>query len=99
KSLTNLDEQNVNLEGLQYYLSYQYVPEPYTLHKNIMKLKPGNFFKKSPGKPMQIESYSELAFKPKLTSESQQIQKIQDILHETMHLHMQRKVQSSIILS
>ncbi|HLQ84337.1 MAG TPA: asparagine synthase (glutamine-hydrolyzing) [Pseudogracilibacillus sp.] len=99
KSLTNLDEQNVNLEGLQYYLSYQYVPEPYTLHKNIMKLKPGNFFKKSPGKPMQIESYSELAFKPKLTSESQQIQKIQDVLRESVHLHMQSEVPLGAFLS
>lgn len=99
KSLTNLDEQSVNLEGLQYYLSYQYVPEPYTLHKNIKKLKPGNYFKKKPGEPLQINSYSELSFKPKLTSESQQIQKIQDVLRESVHIHMQSEVPLGAFLS
>lgn len=99
KSLTNLDEKSVNLEGLQYYLSYQYVPEPYTLHKNIKKLKPGNYFKKKPGEPLQINSYSELSFKPKLTSESQQIQKIQDVLRESVHIHMQSEVPLGAFLS
>ena len=85
-----LGEPNkVNPEALQYYFTFQYVPEPHTMQKKIHKLQPGVFFKKAPGQPTRTTTFTELRFSPKADAWENRIQKIQDTLRESVRLHMQ----------
>jgi asparagine synthase (glutamine-hydrolysing) len=56
-------DRNICLEGLNRYLSLNYVPGPYTLIEGIRKLQPGAFLEWRDG-TVQVESYWNLQFQP-----------------------------------
>lgn len=93
------DKNNINLEALQHYFSFQYVPEPQTMQENIRKLEAGHYFYKKPGEPMNIKSFSQLDFAPKNYSMEEQKKKIQNALRESVHLHMQSNSPVGVFLS
>lgn len=100
KSITTLLEQEeVSLESLQYYLSYQYVPDPYTMTKGIKKLEPGHYFKKKPGNPMEITRYFHATFNPIIMDKANWIKDIQDVLRDSVNVHMRSDVPVGSFLS
>jgi asparagine synthase (glutamine-hydrolysing) len=56
-------DRNISLEGLDHYLSLNYVPGPYTLIDGIRKLRPGTFLEWRDG-TVQAEPYWTLQFRP-----------------------------------
>jgi len=54
-----LDETN-----LQHYFTLQYVPEPGTMHRGIVRLGAGESFVYTPGGPVANRRYAQLAFRP-----------------------------------
>jgi len=56
-------ERRLDLEGLDYYLSLNYVPCPHTLVQGIRKLPPGHWLEWQEGR-LRIESYWRLRFEP-----------------------------------
>jgi asparagine synthase (glutamine-hydrolysing) len=56
-------ERRLDLDGLTYYLSLNYVPQPYTLAAGIDKVRPGNFLRWKDGRLTQ-EPYWALQFAP-----------------------------------
>lgn len=44
-----LEKEKVDLQALQHYFSFQYVPEPFTLTEGIQKVEPGHYFTVKPG--------------------------------------------------
>src|SRR5690348_9960228 len=54
-----LDEAN-----LQHYFTLQYVPEPGTMHRGIVRLGAGESFVYTPGGPVANRRYAQLAFRP-----------------------------------
>lgn len=105
KSLQSLVQENfgketeINLEGLQHYFSFQYVPEPQTMKKGISKLEPGHYFVKKLGEKIEVKSYWKPFFKPKKYSFNSQAKKIQDTLRESVALHMRSDVPVGAFLS
>ena len=49
-------ESQLDLEALNLYLTYEYVPAPYTIYQNIYKLEPGHYLTFKGGE-LQIKSY------------------------------------------
>lgn len=96
--ITN-NEDGLNLESLQHYFSYQYVPEPQTMQRNIHKLQPGYFFRKKPNQTMRMKAYFQPAFTPKKYSMDMQIKKIRDVLQESVSLHVRSDVPVGAFLS
>lgn len=44
KSILTAMNEELDVNSLQHFLSFQYVPEPSTLSQNIEKLLPGHYF-------------------------------------------------------
>ncbi|MDQ0215773.1 asparagine synthase (glutamine-hydrolyzing) [Oikeobacillus pervagus] len=97
--LLSLEKKEFDHDALQHYLTYQYVPEPYTLTANIKKLEPGHCFTKKLGEKMKIRSYWKASFRPILKSEDQYIKEIQDVLLDSVNVHMRSDVPVGSFLS
>ena len=55
--------RNLDREGLTYFLSLNYVPQPYTLAEGISKVRPGTFLRWKSG-ALTMEPYWTLNFRP-----------------------------------
>lgn len=99
KSLLLAMDGDIDVNSLQHYLSFQYVPEPDTLTNNIKKLPPGHYFIKEPGSRMEIEKYWKPNFQPSNSSDSKIAQEIQDVLIDSVNVHMRSDVPVGSFLS
>ncbi|KGX86760.1 asparagine synthase (glutamine-hydrolyzing) [Pontibacillus litoralis] len=100
KSITLLQENElVNTEALQHYLSYQYVPEPFTLTDGVHKVEPGHYFVKKPDESMEFHRYFHATFTQVSGNEQQWIKKIQDTLYDSVNVHMRSDVPVGSFLS
>ena len=57
KYITLNYDLSINLEALQHYFSFQYVPQPLSLSSGLQQLKPGHYFIKERHKQLIIERY------------------------------------------
>jgi asparagine synthase (glutamine-hydrolysing) len=100
KSILLMREQNtVNHEALQHYLTYQYVPEPSTMSNSISKLEPGHFFRKKLGHALEMEKYWQASFHPVHQSKEQLTKEIRDVLYDSVGMHMRSDVPVGAFLS
>ncbi|WLR50623.1 asparagine synthase (glutamine-hydrolyzing) [Bacillus tianshenii] len=97
--LTAMDEDEVNPEALQHYFTYQYVPDPLSLSKNIRKLTPGHFIHKKIDEPMTIQKYWQATFKPVNLSKQEAIKEIKDVMYDSVNVHMRSDVPVGSFLS
>jgi asparagine synthase (glutamine-hydrolysing) len=97
--LLALENDVLDYDSLQYYLTYQFVPEPNTMSKGIHKLEPGHYFTKKIGSPMEIKRYWKAHFNPIQKSESGFIKEIQDVLIDSVKMHMRSDVPVGSFLS
>ncbi|KGX92002.1 asparagine synthase [Pontibacillus halophilus JSM 076056 = DSM 19796] len=100
KSLTLYDEQQqVNREALQHYLSYQYVPEPMTMNDGIHKVEPGHYFTGESGKELTFTRYFKANFHPIKAEEKTLIRDLQEVLLDSVGVHMRSDVPVGSFLS
>ncbi|WP_338785843.1 asparagine synthase (glutamine-hydrolyzing) [Metabacillus sp. FJAT-53654] len=92
-------ESIIDMESLHHYLTYQYVPEPSTLSIEISRLEPGSFFTKKLGCPMKIQSYFKPTFCPIDKPFGQEVKKIQDVLRDSVDMHLRSDVPVGAFLS
>lgn len=97
--LLALENDVLDYDSLQYYLTYQFVPEPNTMSKGIHKLEPGHYYTKKIGSPMEIKRYWKAHFNPIQKSESAFIKEIQDVLIDSVKMHMRSDVPVGSFLS
>lgn len=97
--LLALENDVLDYDSLQYYLTYQFVPEPNTMSKGIHKLEPGHYFTKKIGSPMEIKRYWKAHFNPIQKPESEFIKEIQDVLIDSVKMHMRSDVPVGSFLS
>ncbi|WP_307477545.1 asparagine synthase (glutamine-hydrolyzing) [Cytobacillus purgationiresistens] len=97
--LLALKNDVINYEALQHYMTYQFVPEPLTMSEGIHKLEPGHYFTKKIGGKMEIKRYWKAAFHPIQRSESDYIKEIQDVLIDSVKVHMRSDVPVGSFLS
>jgi len=60
---------DISLEALDLYLTFEYVPAPYTIYKNINKLEQGHYLNYKNGK-LKKEKWYQLTYQPKFKSRS-----------------------------
>jgi asparagine synthase (glutamine-hydrolysing) len=100
KSILLAQENNLlNYDALQHYLTYQFVPEPGTMTEGIKKLEPGHYFTKKIGSPMEIKKYWKAHFKPVHQNEADFIKEIKDVLFDSVKVHMRSDVPVGSFLS
>lgn len=99
KSILTAISEELDVDSLQHYLSFQYVPEPATLTKSIKKLPPGHFFTKKPGEKMDIKKYWKPNFQPTNMRDSKLIKEVQDTLLDSVNVHMRSDVPVGSFLS
>ena len=97
--LLALENDVLDYDSLQHYLTYQFVPEPNTMSKGIHKLEPGHYYTKKIGSPMEIKKYWKAHFNPIQKSESDFIKEIQDVLIDSVKMHMRSDVPVGSFLS
>ncbi|MFB6467593.1 asparagine synthase (glutamine-hydrolyzing) [Cytobacillus sp. Hz8] len=97
--LLALENDVINYDSLQHYLTYQFVPEPMTMSEGISKLEPGHYFTKKIGAPMDIHCYWKAAFHPVHKSEQDFIKEIKDVLIDSVKMHMRADVPVGSFLS
>ncbi|MBL4951893.1 asparagine synthase (glutamine-hydrolyzing) [Neobacillus sp. OS1-32] len=97
--LLALENDVLDYDSLQHYLTYQFVPEPYTLSAGIKKLEPGHYFTKKVGSQMEIKRYWKAHFAPIQKSEADFIKEIRDVLFDSVKMHMRSDVPVGSFLS
>ncbi|WP_100332020.1 asparagine synthase (glutamine-hydrolyzing) [Bacillus xiapuensis] len=94
-----MQSSELNEEAAQNYFTFQYVPEPETMDKEIFKLEPGHYFTKKIGQKMEIKPYWKASFNPILRSEDEYIKMVQDALLDSVKIHMRSDVPVGSFLS
>ncbi|HEY4552465.1 MAG TPA: asparagine synthase (glutamine-hydrolyzing) [Bacillaceae bacterium] len=97
--LLAMSEPALHYDAVQQYMTYQFVPEPETMTAGIKKLEPGHYFTKKIGEPMEISRYWKASFQPRMKSESDFIKEIQDVLYDSVNIHMRSDVPVGSFLS
>ncbi|MBM7715856.1 asparagine synthase (glutamine-hydrolyzing) [Bacillus thermophilus] len=98
--LLAMESSELHLDSLQQYMTYQFVPEPETMTKNIRKLEPGHYFTKKPGGPLNIARYWKANFSPVgHRSQEEFIKEIRDVLFDSVNIHMRSDVPVGSFLS
>jgi asparagine synthase (glutamine-hydrolysing) len=81
-------ERRLNLEGLNYFLSLNYVPCPYTLVEGIEKLPPGNWLEWREGE-IRTDAYWRLEFHPRLNLKfPAALEELDTLLGDSMREHL-----------
>lgn len=97
--LMALENDVLDFEALQHYFTYQFVPEPLSMHDGIKKLEPGHYFTKKIGEPIDIKQYWRASFHPVHKSEEEWIKEIREVLYDSVRLHMRSDVPVGSFLS
>ena len=91
-------ERTIDLDGLNCYLSLNYVPAPYTLIKGIEKLLPGNFLEWRAGQ-VHTETYWTLEMLPRERSVEEASEELDGLLRDSVREHMISDVPLGLWLS
>ncbi|WP_047980369.1 asparagine synthase (glutamine-hydrolyzing) [Ornithinibacillus contaminans] len=89
----------LNEQALQHYFSFQYVPTPMTLTNPIQLLEPGHYFIKKPQEKISKSRYFHATFQPIDGNEKQIINRIQEVMVDSVEAHMQSDVPVGAFLS
>lgn len=94
-----LREQKFNHKALQDYMTFQFVPEPETLSSEIKALLPGTYMVKKLGQPIVIKQYVDTTFAPVNKSEDEFAKEVQDVMINSVKMHMRSDVPVGAFLS
>lgn len=94
-----LAHKTLDQDALQDYMTFQFVPEPETLTKEIKILSPGCTLTKKIGKTPLINRYYHREFHPTNESEAVYTKKIREILQDSVKMHMRSDVPVGSFLS
>ncbi|RLQ97862.1 asparagine synthase (glutamine-hydrolyzing) [Falsibacillus albus] len=97
--LLAMENDVLDYDSVQHYMTYQYVPEPKTMSVGIEKLEPGHYFTKKLGQPLNIQRYWKAAFHPVMKSEGEFVKQIKDVLFDSVNMHMRSDVPVGSFLS
>jgi asparagine synthase (glutamine-hydrolysing) len=89
----------VRTESLLNYLTFQYVPEPWTMFEGIHKLPPAHYVKVTPDGNMSLHRYWDPMFEPVNRPMSEYIEEIRAKLHDSVKHHLVSDVERGCFLS
>lgn len=93
-------QKAVNEEALEQYLSFQYSALPETFFKGIYKLLPGHYLTYQNEK-LEVKQYFDPTLRPVKSAETEEelIKKIDDVMSESVDMHMLADVEVGAFLS
>lgn len=94
-----LKDRHFDRDALQDYMTFQFVPEPETLTKEIKMLEPGHYIVKKPGERPVIRRYYYAQFSPVVKSEEEYIKEVRNVLFDSVEKHMRADVPVGSFLS
>lgn len=101
KSLLYLDDVSteINNESLHNYLTFQYVPEPKTILKDVSMLEPGTTIIRELGNKSIIKRYWDVTFTPEKSPMDSRLSEIKNVLEDSVRIHMRSDVPVGAFLS
>ena len=104
QSLTTLPEfeSTINVQAIDQFLHYQYIPAPHSIYREVKKLPPGHTLLIDTQSPTQAEPqrYWQLDFAPdRSLNEDQWLERIDAALEETIRAHLVSDVPFGAFLS
>ncbi len=90
--------RRLDLRGLDCFLAMNYVPCPWTLVEGIEKLRPGYWLEWFDG-DVRAESYWQLPFTPTAKRESNSLERLEELLRESVREHLVSDVPVGLWLS
>ncbi|WP_077620022.1 asparagine synthase (glutamine-hydrolyzing) [Bacillus sinesaloumensis] len=90
--LKDIQSLEINKVALHHYMTYQYPPEPYTMHEGVNKLLPGHYFKLKRSGNMEVEQY----FTPKFESKEIDFEDLKNQVLETLRKSVQIHMRSDV---
>lgn len=94
-----LEDKKFDKDALQDYMTFQFVPEPETLTKEIKMLEPGHYIVKKLGQNPVIKRYYYAQFSPVVRPEEEYVKKVREILFDSVEKHMRADVPVGSFLS
>ncbi len=92
-------KKNPDLKAIHHYLTYQFVPSPFTAFKNIKKLPPAHFLTLK-NKKIEIKRYWDINYYPKRNESYKVIrEKLREGLEEAVKIRMISDVPLGVFLS
>jgi asparagine synthase (glutamine-hydrolysing) len=100
KKIENLTAEG-NLQAIDFYLRYQYIPTPHTIYKNIYKLPPAHTVEiEFDGKMHNLKKYWDINFsEEKNKSENEWIEEIENVIDDSVKKHLVSDVPFGVFLS
>ncbi|MBK87050.1 MAG: asparagine synthase (glutamine-hydrolyzing) [Flavobacteriaceae bacterium] len=93
-------KKEINLDGINQYLTFNYIPPPLTGFKNIYHVKPGSYMVISRNNKIQEKSWWELSeFHQKNQKEDSFIEEFNHILSEAVSIRLRSDVEFGAFLS
>lgn len=89
----------LDTDALAHYLSFQYVPGPLTLHRQVRQLPPGHRLTWTPGGGQRLERYFRPSLRPLQSSRSHFHEHIRWALRDSVRAHLQAEVPVGAFLS
>ncbi|MDG6102959.1 asparagine synthase (glutamine-hydrolyzing) [Dactylosporangium aurantiacum] len=98
--LLGIADGELNPTALSLYLTMQYVPEPYTLHRQIARLPSGGLLTRALGRAPVVRRHGRPTFRPDPTvSEASIVDELRDALRESVRCHLRADVPVGAFLS
>ena len=97
--LLAMNKQAIDDESLQHYMTYQFVPEPASIIKEIHSLEPGHYMVKKIGQPVEITAYWKPTFEPVQKAETEYVKELREALMDSVKMHMRSDVPVGSFLS
>jgi asparagine synthase (glutamine-hydrolysing) len=91
--------KEINKDSLDYYLSFGYIPSPYTIYKNVFQLKPAHTLSLH-NNELRVDRYWDLDYLPKLKiSQQEAVEKVLNLLEEAVKIRLHSDVPLGAFLS
>ena len=89
----------LDTDALAHYLTFQYVPEPMTLHRRVRRLPPGHRMTWTPGGGQRLERYFRPSLRPLNVRPEVACRAIRDALRDSVRKHLHAEVPVGAFLS
>ncbi|BCJ49248.1 putative asparagine synthetase AsnB [Actinoplanes sp. NBRC 14428] len=89
----------LDTDALAHYLTFQYVPDPLSLHRHVRRLPPGHRMTWTPGGGLRQERYFRPSLRPLHVQPEAAYHAIRDALRDSVRKHLHAEVQVGAFLS
>jgi len=89
----------LDTDALAHYLTFQYVPEPMSLHRQVRRLAPGHRMTWTPSGGQRLERYFRPSLRPLNVQPEVAYQAIRDALRDSVRKHLHAEVPVGAFLS